>query len=109
MFKNIHNHFNLQSSIKHWIAICFLLVLVAKPIVQSHLILEGVKSELIETSEKEIPLEDKTPSDFEDEVKYYYSNFNAFQLFSKDVIISSYGPKAYLNYNLDILLPPPRI
>jgi len=89
--------------------LCFLLFLLAKPLVHHSIVTEDIKYEYFETSEKENSSESETVADFEDENPYLYSRDINIQLNLNQSLSYYVIGQPFYNFNLDIQLPPPKV
>jgi len=107
--KATYQPINFSYQYGYLIAFCFVLFLIAKPVTHNLLVLEANEYELLDTSEKENTSENETVSDYEDEHTHFYFNVSNIQI-SKNQSHSNYiVGQLFLNFNLDIQLPPPRV
>ena len=96
---------------KHRYVLVFsiLLFFVAKPIVLNSIVVDEIKYELFDTSDKENSSESETVTEFEDENTYFYFNDFNVQLDKKHSLSYQLMGLSFLNFNKDIHLPPPRV
>jgi len=111
MIKNkaTYNPYKLLFKYRYIVGFVFMLLLLAKPIMNIPLTLEESKYELVDTSEKENSSKSETVTDFEDENNYFYfydfnNHLNIKRSLSYQLIDLS-----FLNFNIDIQIPPPRV
>ncbi|MFK5981375.1 MAG: hypothetical protein QM499_00550 [Flavobacteriaceae bacterium] len=88
----------------------FLVFLVTNPIVQLISVIEDVKYELVDASEKEETSKQETVSELENETKFLQiNNAISFQKALKKQISYFIVQPSFLTYKKDIQLPPPRV
>ncbi len=111
MIKNIipYNSFNLLYILRHWIAFCFILFLVAKPIINIATLLVETKYELPENLLQENTGEKEDITGEDDNKKVHNSIVFNTSIYPKQ-LLSYFGIQEYfLNFKPDIHLPPPRL
>lgn len=107
--KVIYNPVKLLYQYRVIITFCFLLFLIAKPIVHNSIVTENLKYELFENSEKENSSKIETLTDLDDESRYFYYNHFRVNLNKKPSFSNQLIGITFLNLYKDIKLPPPRV
>lgn len=109
MIKNrvTYNYFNLLYLLKHWIIFCFLLFIVAKPVVSIIAVITESKYEFYDNLTKENTEEKK--EDNSDDEKIHHS-FNLKNSVTSPLSLSYFdSTNRFLSFEPDIHLPPPEL
>jgi len=95
---------------KATVAICFLLVLFSSPIITFSVSLDDSKYELVDVSEKETSSKKETVSENEKEpvIISLINDYSFYEEIENQPTFFVIQP-SFLNYKLDIQLPPPRV
>ncbi|PCI09415.1 MAG: hypothetical protein COB73_05640 [Flavobacteriaceae bacterium] len=97
-----------NSIFKIVVAFCFLLFLISKPLLQRTIYADDLKVEIVDTTEKENSTSDNE-IDLEDETEDFLFQTPSFQRYGELVFLYYKQNNSFINYQLDINLPPPRV
>jgi len=103
-----YNTIGILFMLRHWVVFCFLLIILAKPIINLTILLVETKYELSESLFQE-NIEEKENITSEDDTEKLY-NLIVFNSNTSTKQSLSYFDiqEHFLNYKPDILIPPPR-
>ncbi len=104
-----YNSFNLLYILRHWIAFCFILFLVAKPIINITTLLVETKYELSENLLQENTEEKKDITGEDDNENFHNSIVFNTNIYPKQLLSYFDIQEYFLNFKPDIHLPPPRL
>lgn len=105
--KVTYNYFNLLYPLKHWIIFCFLLFIVAKPVIIIIAVVVESKYEFYDNLVNENTEEQK--EDNSDEEKIHQSFYFKTRTFTAISLSYFGGSNRFLSYEPDIHLPPPEL
>ncbi len=104
-----YNSFKTVYLLKHWVAFCFLLFLVAKPMITVTALFVDVRYEFIDNFEKETTEEKEDVVENAEEEKLYTTIVLSIDNYLEQSLSYVTTQKHFLDFKPDIYLLPPRL